>query len=361
MLPESYRRLLYIENAEAGSYINTGILPTDNTKVVVDGYVIDGDTAFIGERTGYNSSDAFTLQFTSEQYYRFNFNIIKVMAPTSIVKGIRHVFTVSKDGFYIDDNFIGAPSKKTIKPQYPFFMIGAMNTGGVVGSLGIVRIYSLQIYDGNDLIADYEPCVSEEGEYGMYECVSENFLMNEGTGHFTGEMEPFTRIENTNLPEKRVYTKGEEFDATGLVVEAFCDSGYHMVIDDYEIYGFDSETTGAQLVTVFYEGMSDEFAVVINDTPIPVEFITLEEMKQYLRVDFEDDDELIGYLIIASENRCMDVARIEEKAEFRALDSAKISVMYAVAYQYEHREDANLNDLNVSLRALLFGDRKVGF
>ena len=46
---------------------------------------------------------------------------------------------------------------------------------------------------------------------------------------------------------------------------------------------------------------------------------------------------------------------------FEALENAKISVMYAVAFQYEHREDLNQNDLNLSLRALLFGERKVEF
>ena len=210
-------------------------------------------------------------------------------------------------------------------------------------------------------MADYVPCISEDGIYGMYDKVSEAFLSNAGTGSFTGEPEPFTRIEIISLPDKRVYEKGEEFDATGLVVKAFCESGYHELITDYEICGYDPETIGAQIMTVSYEGMSDGFAVVVNDTHLPEEFISLEEMKQYLRVDFEDDDALIEYLIKASENRCMDVARIDDKAEFRTLANAKIAIMYSVAYQYEHREDADLNALNISLRALLFGDRRAGF
>lgn len=355
-----YRRLLYIENAESGSYIDTGILPSDNTKVVVDGYVIDGDTAFLGERTGLNTQDAFTLQFMSEMYYRFNYNNTKIAAPTSIKKGIRHTFTVSKDGFYIDDELIGAPSKKTLKTQLPIYMLGALNTAGEVTSFGIVRIYSIQFYDGEELTHDFIPCVSEEGIYGMYDNVSGAFLTNAGTGGFIGASEPFTSINITSLPEKRIYEYGEEFDATGLVVEAFCDSGYHESITDYEIYGFDSETPGAQIVTVFYEGLSDDFAVTVNE-PIPDDIVTLEEMKQYLRVEFEDDDSLIDYLIKASEKRCMDAARVDDKKSFRTLENARISIMYSVAYLYEHREDSDLNALNLSLRAMLFGDRKAGF
>lgn len=38
--------------------------------------------------------------------------------------------------------------------------------------------------------------------------------------------------------------------------------------------------------------------------------ITLEEMKQYLRVDYDDDDNLIETFIAAAEKLCADVARI---------------------------------------------------
>ncbi len=89
--------------------------------------------------------------------------------------------------------------------------------------------------------------------------------------------------------------------------------------------------------------------------------ITVEEMKKYLRVDHNDDNDLIEYLITASEKRCMDIVRTDDPAVFQELDVAKLAVMYAVAYQYEHREDADNHALNLSLRGLLFGERKAGF
>ena len=89
--------------------------------------------------------------------------------------------------------------------------------------------------------------------------------------------------------------------------------------------------------------------------------ITLEEMKNYLRIDFDDDNDLLNYLIVSSKRMCMDVARIDDESEFDLLENAKIAVMYAVAYQYEHREDCNHNALLLSLRAMLFGTRKAGF
>ena len=44
--------------------------------------------------------------------------------------------------------------------------------------------------------------------------------------------------------------------------------------------------------------------------------VALEEMKNYLRVDYDDDDALIGNIIRASEKICMDVARMDDTGEF---------------------------------------------
>ena len=89
--------------------------------------------------------------------------------------------------------------------------------------------------------------------------------------------------------------------------------------------------------------------------------VTLDEMKNYLRVDFDDDDTLLSGIITQSESICMDVARITDQAEFEEQPVAKIAVMYAVAYLYEHREDTDHKALTLGLRALLFGIRTPGF
>ena len=67
--------------------------------------------------------------------------------------------------------------------------------------------------------------------------------------------------------------------------------------------------------------------------------VTLEEMKNYLRVDYDEDDALIESIIGASERLCMDVARMDSMEEFSAVENARIAVLYAAAYLYEHREE----------------------
>lgn len=89
--------------------------------------------------------------------------------------------------------------------------------------------------------------------------------------------------------------------------------------------------------------------------------VTLEEMKQYLRIDYGDDDSLICDLIAAAEKTCMDVARVDSEDELCEIENAKIAVMFATAYLYEHREEANHNSMNLTLRALLFSSHEGGF
>jgi len=89
--------------------------------------------------------------------------------------------------------------------------------------------------------------------------------------------------------------------------------------------------------------------------------VTVEEMKNYLRIDFEDDDSLIENFISAAEKQCMDILRTDDISDLEAAMNGKIAVMFTVAYLYEHREEADHHALDLTLRALLFGSREVGF
>ena len=90
--------------------------------------------------------------------------------------------------------------------------------------------------------------------------------------------------------------------------------------------------------------------------------LTLEEAKNYLRVDYADDDTLISGLIATAQKLCMDVARMDDADQFAASgENAHTAMLYTVAYLYEHREEADHHALMLTLRALLFGIRKEEF
>ena len=89
--------------------------------------------------------------------------------------------------------------------------------------------------------------------------------------------------------------------------------------------------------------------------------VTLEEAKNYLRVDTVDDDRLIETILSAAHQMSMDILRTDDPAVLEQEADAKVAVLYATAYLYEHREEADHHQLVMDLRSLLFGVRKPGF
>lgn len=108
--------------------------------------------------------------------------------------------------------------------------------------------------------------------------------------------------------------------------------------------------------------------------------ITLADAKAYLRVDTADDDALIAGLLESAGRLAADVARLSddewaeidgtgsedgegEEADGESLFSApeltaarnlmRVAIYYALAYLYEHREEADHHKLSLTLRAIL--------
>lgn len=105
--------------------------------------------------------------------------------------------------------------------------------------------------------------------------------------------------------------------------------------------------------------------------------ITLEEAKNYLRVDSSDEDALTGILLSSSEQLCVDVARLTQEqwavvnadedtetelyteTELEQVRSVmKVAVLYALGYLFEHREEADHHALTLTLRSVLFAVRE---
>ena len=89
--------------------------------------------------------------------------------------------------------------------------------------------------------------------------------------------------------------------------------------------------------------------------------VSLDEAKEYLRIDTDVENSTVESLLNSAQSLCMDVARLDEETFDAAGDIAKTAVLYALAYFYEHRDEADHKALTLTLRALLMGIRKEGF
>ncbi len=99
--------------------------------------------------------------------------------------------------------------------------------------------------------------------------------------------------------------------------------------------------------------------------------VSLESVKQYLRVDSSYEDGLISSLVKSSEMLCCEVARISDEKWDAVCDETnnegeivrireimRVAILYMVGYLYEHREEADHHDLVITLRSLLFSIRE---
>ncbi len=88
--------------------------------------------------------------------------------------------------------------------------------------------------------------------------------------------------------------------------------------------------------------------------------ISLEEAKKYLRVDADDEDDVITQELAGAEQL---VASILRKDDLEDTNSPLVivAVLYTLAYLNEHREDADHHALTITLRNMLFGEREPKF
>ena len=101
--------------------------------------------------------------------------------------------------------------------------------------------------------------------------------------------------------------------------------------------------------------------------------ISLDDAKEYLRVDSSDEDALIGSLILSAGALSRDVGRLTDE-QWEAINaepvendspevislraSLRIAVLYTLGYLFEHRDEADHQALTLTLRSLLFSVRE---
>ncbi|MGN0605892.1 MAG: head-tail connector protein [Oscillospiraceae bacterium] len=86
--------------------------------------------------------------------------------------------------------------------------------------------------------------------------------------------------------------------------------------------------------------------------------ITLKEAKNYLRVDYDEDDKLIQNLLSTSKQLVMDVGRMSEDDFSVNEDTVRTAVLFALGYLYENRSNPDYKKLTLNLRSILFAQRE---
>lgn len=86
--------------------------------------------------------------------------------------------------------------------------------------------------------------------------------------------------------------------------------------------------------------------------------ITLNEAKNYLHIDYEEDDKLICSLLDTAKSLVKDVGRMDEKKLVENEDTTRTAMLFCLGYLYENRSNPDYHALTMSLRSILFAQRE---
>lgn len=110
------------------------------------------------------------------------------------------------------------------------------------------------------------------------------------------------------------------------------------------------------------------------------DIITLEDAKSYLKIDYNDEDDVIKVFMKSAQTICREVGRLSAEdweqitspTDSRVINGVEYSVdelgeiknllksvsLFGVAFLMENRENADLSRLTLTLRAMLFSLRE---
>ena len=205
-LPSAYQEVEYIANDGTGQYIDTGIAPSDDCKMIFD-IALDlpvlGSGLFIGGSRENGSSKMFVVMMQDNTSSKCS---IAAKASTNadfFVKQISNKSCASavtvlprttlelaiNGGDYVNSVVCGEQKSGTItafSSSYNVYLFGINNGGTLSQQTGKILYYGFKAYTGTTLSIDLIPCYRKaDSVIGMYDIVNDVFYTNDGTGTFT--------------------------------------------------------------------------------------------------------------------------------------------------------------------------------
>lgn len=190
----TYTQLSYIESTGT-QFIDTGFVPNNNTRVVIDFEIISQPinvyyTIFSSRSNSY--SDAYCI-----------FSQNHTVAPNTILDSYgtnrdvtlqysligRHVIDKNKNNVILDNTTIYQHDYNEFNSVCELRILADNKPDGGDGHYFVGKLYSCQIYDNDILIRDYIPVIDYKNIICLFDKVHGQFYYNSGTGNFvSGEV-----------------------------------------------------------------------------------------------------------------------------------------------------------------------------
>ena len=186
---DEYTKLEYIESTGT-QYIDTGVTPTQYTKIEVDFELTTTTqqtyTALFGTQNA-DSGYPGCLFFCGSTYtIRFGTQQLNTTSGININTN-RHTAEISFNNFIFDNVTYTGTNTFTTAIANPIYIF-CRNSGGspFSNSYAKAKIYSFKLYDNGTLVRDFIPVLKNTtGEAGLLDKVNGVFYGNSGTGSFS--------------------------------------------------------------------------------------------------------------------------------------------------------------------------------
>ena len=185
-LPSGYTELTYIQSSGT-QYINTGLKPNQNTRIVmhVNPISITSNAwAFGGRNANDNNGKGVFFSYSELLWNAVYYDSSGIKSFSGISSTADLNIDYDKNTCTINGVSVNFTAK-TFKSDFNITLL-ACNTGGTVAGHLSANLYSCQIYDNGTLVRDFKPCINASGEVGLFDMVNRQFYGNAGTGVFTG-------------------------------------------------------------------------------------------------------------------------------------------------------------------------------
>lgn len=185
-LPSAYQKVDYIES-DGDAYINTEFIPIESTNVkykympikdigLYPNFLSADENVFPVFRTGIGNSFTYL-------YCGYNGKITNAKGSYNTIYEISAFI----DNKMIINGISYSVTRGTKNPTKSLYLFTWASNPGYYNYKQQARLYNyLKIYNGEELVRNFIPCYRKsDGEVGIYDTVTKQFFVNQGTGEFT--------------------------------------------------------------------------------------------------------------------------------------------------------------------------------
>lgn len=181
-LPSGYTELEYIQSSGT-QYIDTGLKPNQDTRVVTKFDMTQTDTAW--RKLWGSGSGSYDLDFALwndgttklQSYYGTKTNNAVPITDMSLnVDANKNIWKYSGETITFDKN--------NFTCAYSMYIFNVNKDNSPAYLPGMMKLYLFKIYDNDVLVRDFIPCKNPSGTIGLYDSVNNQFYQNAGSGTF---------------------------------------------------------------------------------------------------------------------------------------------------------------------------------